>query len=144
MGLATPLCLCSFMMWVSILWCAALRDFSTYVFVGVYTCVRERVSLYGFLYLQCLQYISTHLCIFTHMYMLLHQKCIETHTYSLSLPVPLSQTHSCSVEACDLRWMAVTGFYRQVCKSAQLYIRRKLTPSNNLKNHRLPRGSDSV
>lgn len=44
----------------------------------------------------------------------------ETHRHTAMASVSLchSHTRSCSVEACDLRWMAMTGFYLQACKSA--------------------------
>lgn len=103
MGLTTPLCLCTFMIWVNI---AALREL----------CVCE--SLYGFT-------IYSSYSIFVCMYVFSQDSYVyaftsETHTHTLSS----THTRSCSVQACDLRWMDTTGFYLQVCKSAQLYIRR--------------------
>lgn len=108
MGPTTPLCLCTFMIWVNAPRRAALWDLCVHA-VCVSVCVYTINSTYS---------VSVCMYVFSQGLYLSHP---HTHTH----PRPLSHTHSCSAEACDLRWMVMTGCYLRACKSAQLYIRRK-------------------
>ncbi len=77
----------------------------TEIFVCIlYVCVCVCVSVYT-------QLIAPTVCLCACLYF----PSTQTHTHGLSLSH--SHTCSCSVEACDLRWMAMTGFYLQVSTS---------------------------
>lgn len=83
----------------------------------------------------CFLRVSAHVGVFTR----LPCKCLyiwntQTHPQPCSPSVALSHTYT--QVFCTGMWfkMDVTGFYQRACKSAQPYIKRKLTLSNSLKS----------